>query len=191
MPKAESEQEFKDRREASGGEYGTLPDEEYVFQILDYEAVTGVPNQYNKDGNSIRLKLKPVALADDEDAILLDDEGEELNPDKYILYFMQGTLERPRGLGFGPAGASRARRIISSALGQPAKGPLDFEWDQLLGGKFIASTVVGDNGYEKIETVRAHRAAKPTRARAPKPIIQAALDVFGDDVEDVNDPNGY
>jgi hypothetical protein len=184
MPKVGSEQDYKNKK--NSGEFKSLAEGEYVFEILGFTEKEGTFHaQYNPDTiPDIVIGLKPVADAEDEDAAILDVEGKPINPDKYVNFFMKGTLAKPRGLGFGPAGASRARRLIWGALGVGVKDPLNFEWDDLVGKRIIASITIGDNGYEKVETVRPLKKNKDRSDRPRRPaLVEAAAETFGEDVE--------
>lgn len=188
MPKVGSEQDYKDKK--SSGDFKPLAEGEYIFEILGFKEKEGTFHaQYNPDSvPDIVVSLKPVADAEDPDAEILDVDGDPIRPDKHVNMFVKGTLDKPRGLGFGPAGASRARRLIWGALGVSVKEPLNFDWDDLVGKQIIASTIIGDNGFEKIETVRplSRKKARPSDERPPrrKPaLVQAAEEVFEDDLE--------
>jgi hypothetical protein len=185
MPKIGSEQEYKDKRNTDG--FGTLREDEYVFEVVGYQEKAGTYHEkFNPDSiGSIIISCAPRAFAEDEDEELVDDKGNPLNPDKYVNVFARGTLDKPK-FGFGPSGASFGRRLVWSAFGVPVRDPLNFDWDDLIGKTFIGSVIMGDNGYEKIETVRPHRRAGKKAAPAakrPAPLVEAAAEVFGEDAE--------
>jgi hypothetical protein len=189
MPKFGSEEDYKRKSAAAGEDFGTLEDEEYVFEITGYDEFAQSPSKYNPEGHpSARLFCKPLAFAQDEQADLVYDDGKPVSPNKYILFWINtnGSLDKPR-LGIGPSGPSLGRRLIWAACGMPVKQAFGFEWDELIGKKFIGSTVL-DGKYEKIETVRPYRAAsKPDRSESRQrraPAVTAAKEVFGDDIAD-------
>src|SRR3990167_5155616 len=178
MPRFESEEEFKSRR---GDGFGTLPDEEYLFEVISQVEKTGIVHpQFNPNGYpSIEVSCRPIAYADDPEAEIVDTDDEPLNPEKYINFFL-----RPKSMGFGPAGASKSRRFVAAVLNLPVTGSLDFDWPDLIGKRVYASTILGDNGYEQIDTVRPYKSKKERtrKSRAPS-LVAAAQESFGDDIE--------
>lgn len=198
MPYFGGEEDYKKRREGAGKEFGTLEDNEYIFEVADWELWPGkVHPQWNPEGYpSVRLFLKPVAFADDPEAELVYDDGSPVDEEKYVNFWVRtnGDESKPR-VGFGPSGPSNARRLIWAAYNTPVKQPLNFEWDDLVGRKFIGSTE--KNGeYEEISVVRPYRGQKQDRSetrtrRVPAPVkakeaslVDAAKEIFNDDEEE-------
>ena len=189
MPKFGSEEDYKRKSALAGEELGTLEEEEYVFEIIGYDEYPQTPSKFNPNGYpSARLFCRPLAYAQDEQADLVYDDGKPVKENKYVIFWINtnGGMDKPR-VGYGPSGPSLARRLIWAAMNTPIKQPLQFEeWDELIGKKFIGSTVL-DGKYEKIETVRPYRpaGARPDRSESRQkrqPLVDAARDAFGDDI---------
>jgi hypothetical protein len=200
MPKFGSEEDYKKKQKSAmeGGDLGTLPEEEYVFEIIDWDVQERTAHpKYNPEGYpAVRLYLQPIALADDSDSPLRYIDGKPVGENKYILFWINtnGDENKPR-LGFGPSGPSNARRLIWAAYGVPVKQPLDFEWDDLIGKRLIGSTSNKTNAegktFENIETVRQFKGKvdrSESRTTRRPTAVDAAKEVFAGDIDEEDQP---
>jgi len=166
----------------SNTDYGMLSEDEYRVRIESYKRVNRV-SQYNPDGNeTIDFIMKPVGFADDEDAELVDENGNALNPEKHLIFFYD-----PQRLGVRPQ-IAKSRKFLAAAMNVPADGPIALQggYDELVGKEMVAHVGVR-NGRNYIMDVRPIR--KRTRARtaeAPqakgKSLVDKARESF--DVEE-------
>lgn len=183
MPKFESKEAFDARREAgSSGDYPLLAEGEYVFEIKEVFEQTRKPSEYNETGEVVVLDLDVIADAEDPEAEILDTNEKPFDRNTWVRFTVQGTKAKPKGLGFGPAGAGKSRRVIASALGQNVNQELDLsdEWEELVGGRFIGQTL-NKNGWTNFESVRAYKPKKTDRsASRPKPEAKSAAELIAE-----------
>jgi hypothetical protein len=148
---------------AGGGEWGTLPEDEYKVRITELVEVNRV-SQYNpvdpETGEApatYDVKLKPLCFADDEEAELVDSDGEPLNEDKHLVFFFD-----PRRIGTRPV-IAKSRKFLASVLGVPADGPINLPGglNDLIGKELIVAVTI-KNGNNRITDTRP---AKKQRAR--------------------------
>lgn len=166
--------------EYSGGDFGLLAEDEYRVKILSWEEHDNVPGPYNKEGTgkTIWFFLQPLAFAMDEEADLVDENGEALNPDKHLIFFYD-----PQRLGLVPR-IARSRKFLAAALNVPVEEPIEFDSYDDLVGKEVVVSVVKKNGKNKIEEVRPVR---QRNKRKPAPMVEAAKAVFAGDVKEEED----
>lgn len=154
-----------DEYTSSGADYGMLSEDEYRVRIDSYKRVNRV-SQYNPDGNeTIDFILKPIGFADDEDASLVDENGNDVNPEKHLIFFYD-----PNKLGVRPQ-ISKSRKFLAAAMNIPADGPISLPggYDELLGKEIIAHVGVR-NGRNYIADTRPIR--KRARARTAEPLAK-------------------
>lgn len=140
---------------SSGADYGLLSEDEYRVRVESYKRVNRV-SQYNPDGNeTIDFILKPIGFADDEEASLVDQDGNDVNPDKHVLFFYD-----PQRLGVRPQ-VSKSRKFLGAALNIAADGPISLPggYDELIGKEMVAHIGIRNGRNYVIET-------RPIRKRA-------------------------
>jgi hypothetical protein len=150
---------------SSTADYGMLSEDEYLLRVESYKRVNRV-SQYNPDGNeTIDFILKPLKFADDYDANLVDDNGNDINPEKHLIFFYD-----PNKLGVRPQ-ISKSRKFLAAAMNIPADGPISLPggYDELIGKEIIAHVGVR-NGRNYIADTRPVR--QRTRARATQPLAK-------------------
>lgn len=137
------------------GDFGVMSEDEYKVRVDSYRRVNRV-SQYNPEGKeTIDFVLTPVSFADDEDANLVDENGNDLHPEKHVLFFYD-----PNKLGVRPQ-ISKSRKFLAAALGIAADGPIALPggYDELVGKEFIAHIGVRNGRNYVIDT-------RPIRKRA-------------------------
>jgi hypothetical protein len=150
-------------------DFGVLEADDYRCRIESYKEVNrgGMYAKRDEDGNplpTIDFYLKPLAFASDEDAELVDAEGEPISPEKHLVFFYD-----PHRLGARPM-ISRSRKFLASALGVPPEGRINLPGglDDLIGRELIAS-VSDANGLNKITDTRpVSRRRQRVRVEEPK-----------------------
>lgn len=191
MPVFESKADFEARREAAqNGDFPSLSEGEYVFEIKDILTDDWGPNKYRDDGRVVLLDLDVIEDAEDPESPVLDTKGKTFDGSSWVRFPINGTFAKPIGFGFGPAGAGKARKVVASALEQNVNDPIKLsdDWKELVGGRFIASTTVNDKGFVNFETVRAYKKKKKDRSadrpKADTSMVETAAKVFAEDTDD-------
>lgn len=163
--------------------FGTLAEDEYRVRIDSYKRVNRV-STYNPEGlETMDFYLTPLGFADDEEAELVDEDGNPVNPEKHLVFFYD-----PKRLGARPM-ISKSRAFLAAALNVPADGPISLPegLDGLIGKELIVSVGI-KNSKNVITGTRPIKNRKRTRvATAAKPaaddLVAAAKSTFGDDEE--------
>lgn len=169
---AKSQEEFK----KGGGEFGMLPEDEYIFEIIGWKDEGQKVDRFNPDKtyNDIRFFAKPLSYADDADMPLIDFKTEKpLNPEKTVQIFW-----RPDTLGFGPAGPSKGRKLMAAALSRGINERFDgIEYQDFVGGRFIGA-VEHKGEYDNIVDYRPLKTKE--RKRPVQTPVEAAKEAFPD-----------
>jgi hypothetical protein len=168
----------------SGADYGMLSEDEYRVRIDSYKRVNRV-SQYNPDGNeTIDFILKPLGFADDEDADLVDDKGNQVNPEKHLIFFYD-----PQRLGVRPQ-IAKSRKFLAAAMNIPADGPIALPggYDELVGKEIIAHVGIRNGRNYVIDTRPIRKRARVrTNEAAPvaktKSLVDKARETFDIDEE--------
>lgn len=186
MPRVGSQEEYESR---AGGDFGLLPEDSYVFEVTGYRVIGKIPDRFDPEGKKevtdVRYYAKPIQYADDPETPIADAEtGDLINPDKSIQIFF-----KEEHLGFGPAGPSKNRKFLAAALGVPIKSEIEFEYDQLVGGRFIGDIEHKIKNNKKYDNIVDFRPVKASRERPrPRPqaesAVSAAKEAFGEDLDD-------
>ena len=183
MPKARSEDSYTTG--GGGGEYGMLEEDSYVFEVTGYKNNGVIPDRFDPNGEKtitdLRYFARPIQYADDPESPLIEAKTKQpLNPDKTVQIFF-----KPEHVGFGPAGASKGRKFLAAALGVPLKSEINYDYDDLVGGRFIGDVEYSKDGrYDNIVDFRPVK-AKRERPRPATTPVEAAKATF--DLEDSDD----
>lgn len=187
MPEAQDYQYYLDKQEGgsgSGEDFGKLPPEEYIFEVVRVEdkGPQPVPSQYAKSEGEkkrdVRVFCKPIAIYGSEDDPIVNTEGKAIHPEKTIQYFY-----KPDTLGYGPTGWSKNRKLLAAATDQDIKSRVRYEEDgsDLLGGKFIGVVDFNKKGYDSIMDIRPLK-KRPARERPAPSLVEEAKSSF--DIEE-------
>jgi len=174
-----------------GGDYTTLPEDEYVARVTSVELKKDQPNKFpSKNDNEpfhdmLVLKADALTFADGEPLVDINDEPVEgsvpfqvwLNPKK------KGMIPQP----------SKTRRAFAAILGVAVGDSIDISsWDELVGKTFIVS--LKPNGtYNNADQFRPIKRAR-SRGTTPKgpvegdDLLKRAKEVFNEDAPDNVDP---
>jgi hypothetical protein len=171
--------------EYAGSGFGTLAPDRYRCTIESYDIKSGeeVTNQYNPKGDErVWFTLRPTAIDGDEDAELVDPEGEPVSEDKTVLFFFD-----PKRLGLKPQ-IAKSREFFAAAMKIEVTQPVDFDslealCKALVGREVIANIIInpknGKNAIKGVspvvQRVRRQRAAAPT---GEAPLVAAASAIF-------------
>jgi hypothetical protein len=164
--------------EYAGTGFGVLATDSYRCRIESFVVKSGeeVTNQYNPKGEPrVWFTLTPLAIDGDDDAELVDPDGEPVSDEKTLLFFFD-----PKRLGLKPV-VAKSRKFFAAAMGIEVDQPVDFDsLDALckaLVGRELVVTVEAINGKNKITDSRAVK-QRVRRQRAPAPMVEAAAAVF-------------
>lgn len=184
MPRIPSAEDYKN---SSGGDFGLLASDDYIFEVDRWEERPTPIGQYNKDpeAKTIWFFCSPIGFADDPEAELVDDEGNPVHPDKGVIFFYN-----PKALGLYPQ-VSKSRKFLAANLNVPVEDEIVFEsYDDLVGKRFIGS-VVTKNDKNQIVDSRPIKTRTRTRVATKAPTIAAkAEEVFGDMVASTTEDAG-
>jgi hypothetical protein len=176
-----------DEYQQGGSDFGTLEADEYRVKVDSWEEKDNVPNKFNPEGKgkSIWFKLRPLFFEHDQDADLVDEDGNPLNPDKTLIFFYD-----PQRLGLVPR-IAKSRKFLAAALNVPIEEPIEFDsYDELVGKEMVASVIVKD-GKNRIDDVRPVKNRKARAAAKAKTPVEAAKEVFGEDANEPEDDTDY
>lgn len=165
-----------DEYSGSNTDYGTLSEDEYRVRVESYKRVNRV-SQFNPEGlETIDFILKPVGFADDEEAPLSDENGNEINPDKHLIFFYD-----PNRLGVRPQ-ISKSRKFLAAAMNIAADGPIALPggYDELVGKEMIAHVGIRNGRNYIIDTRPIRKRARVRTADVPakKTLVDKAREVF-------------
>ena len=155
----------KEEYDAGSGDFPTLEEDAYIFEIDRWEVRENQPSKYNPEGKgeTVWFFNKPVAFADDPEADLLNSDGSPVHPDRTLVFFFD-----PTKMGTKPV-VSKNRRWLYAVLDKPINEPLDLDFDDwgelyesLVGKRFVAGVLV-DNGNNKIDNALIKPARQPKR----------------------------
>lgn len=161
----------------SNSDYGLLSEDDYRVRIESYKRVNRV-SQYNPEGKeTIDFILKPVSYADDEETPLTDENGNEVNPDKHLIFFYD-----PHKLGVRPQ-ISKSRKFLAAAMAIPADGPITLPggYDELIGKELVASVGVRNSRNYVADTrpVRKRNRVRPAeQPQRQKTLVDKARETF-------------
>lgn len=163
-----------------GGDFGILTEDEYRVRIESYKKVNRV-SPYNLEGKeTVDFYLTPVSYADDEDTPITDANGNDVHPEKHLVFFYD-----PNRLGARPM-ISKSRAFLAAAMNVPADGPISLPGglDDLIGKELIAEVKVknGKNVVSGTRPIPKRRRQRTAQAEQPD-LVAAAKDVFKEDEE--------
>jgi hypothetical protein len=175
----------------AGGDFTTLPEDEYVARVTSIEIRKDQPNKYpSKNDNEplhdmLVLKADALTFADGEPLTDINDDEVEgtvpfqvwLNPKK------RGMIPQP----------SKTRRAFAAILGQPVGDPIDIsDFQELVGKTFIVS-LKPSGSYNNAEQFRAIKRSR-VRGTTPKgpvdgeDLVARATEIFNEDSPTNTDP---
>lgn len=168
--------------EFTGTQFRPAAEDSYLCSIDRYKIIENVVTQYNKEGNPrVQFFLTPLAIADDEDALMVDDEDNELPEDKQFIFFFD-----PDHLGFEPR-LAKSRKFLASALQIPVDQPLEAEsledfCESLLGKEIICDVIIKQSAKGPINNITDTRQVKQRKARRARvekeSLVEEAEKVF-------------
>lgn len=158
-------------------DFGLMSEDEYRVRILSYKRVNRV-SQYNPDGKeTLDFILAPVSFADDEDASLVDENGNDLHPEKHLMFFYD-----PNRLGVRPQ-ISKSRKFLAAAMNIPADGPIALPggYDELIDKELVAHVGVRNGRNYIIDTrpVRKRARQRVSDTGNDKGLVSAAKNILG------------
>jgi hypothetical protein len=180
MPTARSKESYESG--GQGGDFGLLREDSYIFEIVRMENKGKVPAWGStpddpKMETDIRLFAKPLSYEGDTETPIADDRtGEEINPDKTVQIFF-----KPDHIGFFGGQPSKNRRLLAAALGVGINEEINYEYEDLIGGKFIGSIIhkqKGNNVYDNIDEIRPLRVQSERPRPKPRTPVEVARDTF-------------
>ena len=182
--RAGGEDEYPDRIRAAA--------DTYRLRIDSYQMAKTTPSKYEEGGrDQIRFLLEFLSIADDENALLIGTDDNELDPEARVIFFFD-----PERMGLKPR-VARSRKFLSSALGIAVDAVVEYESleelaEDLVGRELIADVTVSTTPkgtYNNIEDTRPIQ-TRQRRQRAEKPaLVEEAEKVFAEDV--VEDDEDY
>lgn len=185
---APSEEEL----EAQGGDYDTLPEDEYIAEITGIRIKKDVVNRFPSKGDDdpthdmLEVKFKALSFANGDG--LVDQDDNDL--DGPVPF--QGLLN-PKKVGMIPQ-PSKTRKFFAAALGQPVGDAIKIDnYDDLIGKKLIVS--LKPNGtYNNPTDFRAIRKSRSRGTTQKGPVdgvdlVKKAQEIFDEDAPDNVSPN--
>ena len=185
---APSEEEL----EAQGGDYDTLPEDEYIAKVVGIELK---PNQVNKyptprDNapfhDMIIVKAEAISFANGDKLVDVNEEELDgpvpfqawLNPAK------TGMIPRP----------SNTRKFFAAVLGQPVGDPISIpDFSELLGKQFIVS-LKPNGSYNNPQDYRSIRRSRSRGTTSKGPVdggelVTRVKEIFDEDSSTNTSPN--
>jgi hypothetical protein len=162
----------------------------YRVRVDDYEIISGVKTEFNKDGNDrVRFYLTPLGIDGDDEAELVDTEDKPLADDKRFVFFFD-----PDHLGLKPQ-VSKSRKFLAAALGVPVEQPVnakDLEeiCDNLIGRELIVEVTIKGQ-YNNITDSRPVRKRARKRVEREQPLVEVASEVFKEDSPSTDEEDAY
>lgn len=192
MPKIGLNVLSKEEYEAQGNsDFSTYPEEEYILRYDGYKWFQPtVANQYNPEmKGSFMLFFTPTAIVDDEEAEIVDVDGQTPKEGSTIVFFFD-----PLKMGLSPVPA-KSRQFLNAVLYQRLGEKMTEEQreqfpdaEALLEGtkgREVIGNVEVKKGRNNIVSFRSAK-KKSARSRTAAPsVVAAAKEAFGDDVKDV------
>lgn len=171
--------------EYSGAGFGLLAADRYRCTIESYVYKEGAENvsQYNPKGElTVWFTLRPTAIDGDEDAELVDPDGEPVSEDKTILFFFD-----PKRLGLKPV-IAKSREFFAAAMGIAVDQPVDFDsldalCKALVGREVVCNVIINPkNGKNAIKGTSAvvQRVRRRREQTTEAPLVASASAVFPD-----------
>lgn len=171
-----------------GGDYDTLPEDEYVAKVLSVDIQKDVANKYPSKGDDapthdmLRVKFEALTFANGD--TLEDIEG---NPIEGTVPFQ--TLLNPKKIGMIPQ-PSKTRKFFAAALGQPVGDSIDLSegWDALI-GKTLVVSLKPNGSYNNPQDFRAIRKSRTRGTTSKGPVdstdlVKRAKEIFNEDDPD-------
>jgi len=162
--------------EAQTSSFGLLDEDDYRARIDSFQEVSRT-SQYNPEGlPTFDFFLKPLAFADAEEAELVDQDGEPVNPEKHLVFFYD-----PRRLGTRPQ-IARSRKFLAAALGVSPEGRIELPGglEELIGKELIVTVGIKD-GKNRVTDVRPIKKRERVRVAAPKQEVAEPAEEDGDE----------
>lgn len=180
----------EDEYDESNSRFAPAAADTYRVLVSSFKIISGAEavSKYNEEGNDrVRFYLDLLHIEGDDEALLVDVNDNELDPDKFVIFFFD-----PDHLGLKPQ-VSKSRKFLASALNIPVEQTLESETLEKFCESLVGKTLVADVGvsgqYNNVLDTRP--VVVKTRKRKPSstPLVEAAEEVFAG--AEVDDEEGY
>ena len=129
--RAGGEDEYPDRIRAAA--------DTYRLRIDSYQMAKTTPSKYDEGGrDQIRFLLEFISIADDENALLVGTDNNELDPEVRVMMFFD-----PERMGLKPR-VAKSRKFLTSALGVAVDTVVEYETLEALAEDLVGRELIAD-----------------------------------------------